>query len=49
MKTKSIYALHDKLNDLRKQAGLEPVWRWGTSKQSIQHEINKAERGEFDK
>ena len=46
-RTKTIYDLHDRLNALRKAAGLNPVWRHGTSKQTIQIEINRAERGEF--
>lgn len=49
MKRKSIHDLHDELNALRDAAGLEPVWRHGTSKQAIQIEINEARRGEFDK
>ena len=48
MKTKSIHDLHDTLNALRKEAGLKPVWRHGSSKQAIQIEINKARRGEFE-
>lgn len=47
MKRKSIHDLHDELNAFRKAAGFAPVWRHGTSKQSIQLEINNAKRGNF--
>lgn len=47
MKTKSIHDLHDTLNALRKEAGLDPVWRHGTSKQAVQIEINRARQGIF--
>lgn len=47
IRAKTLHDLHDRLNALRKAAGLKPVWRHGTSKQTVQIEINRAERGEF--
>lgn len=47
MKTKSIHDLHDALNALRQEAGLDRVWRHGTSKQAVQIELNRARQGIF--
>lgn len=47
MKTKNINEMIDRLNTLRASAGLPARKIHGTSKQTVQLLINKAERGEF--